>query len=215
MATELGLRELKKQETRQLLTATARRLFSKRGFERVTVAEIAREARVSPQTVFNYFRTKEDLVYSAFEEFEEHMLAAIRERPRGESVLEAFSRFILEPRGFFSATDEKMAHEQMKLAKMIANSPALLVREQQIHARYIEALANQLATETGARANDLRPRIAANAMLGIHRALIVYVRERLADGVPDRRRLWRDVRSRGEAAIALLSDGLGDYARRE
>jgi AcrR family transcriptional regulator len=211
---EIGLRERKKRRTRQHLVDTARRLFGQHGFEQVTVAQLAREAEVSQATVFNYFPTKEDLVFSAFAAFEERMLEAIRERPQGESVLEAFSRFILQPGGFFATADEKSAREQMKLAKMITSSPALIAREQQIQARNIDALATLLATETGARGSDLRPRVAANAMLGIHQALIAYVRTRLADGVPDRRRLWRDLRARAEAAITLLSDGLGDYARK-
>jgi AcrR family transcriptional regulator len=210
---ELGLRELKKKETRQLLRETAVQLFSERGFEQVPVSEIARVAQVSAATVFNYFPTKEDLVYSAFEEFQERMLAAVRERPAGESALEAFSRFILEPRGFFAISDEKTARRMMKVARLIADSPALLAREQQIHARYIDSLAELLASETKARANDLRPRVAANAMLGVHRFLIAYVRERLAeDGLVDRQKLWRDVRRRGELAISLLGDGLADYA---
>jgi AcrR family transcriptional regulator len=212
MNTEPGLRELKKEQMRQHLIDTARRVFSERGFERVSVAELAREAVVSPATVFNYFPTKEDLIYHRFEEFEEEMLETIRGRPKGESALDAFSRFILEPRGFFAARDEQAAREQMKLAKMIANSPALLAREQRIHGRYIDALTRLLADETGARANDLRPRIAANAFIGVHQALIAYVRVRLEDDAVDRRRLSRDVRARGEAAIGLLRDGLGDYA---
>jgi AcrR family transcriptional regulator len=211
---EIGLRERKKQRTRQHLVDTARRLFGQHGFEQVTVAQLAREAEVSQATVFNYFPTKEDLVFSAFAAYEERMLEAIRERPQGESVIEAFSRFILQPGGFFATADEKSAREQMKLAKMITSSPALIAREQQIQARNIDALATLLAAETGARGSDLRPRVAANAMLGIHQALIAYVRTRLADGVPDRRRLWRDLRARAEAAITLLSDGLGDYARK-
>ena len=60
-----GLRERKKEQTRQLIAETARRLFSERGFDRVTVAEVARAAEVSEQTVFNYFPTKEDLVLAA------------------------------------------------------------------------------------------------------------------------------------------------------
>src|SRR5919108_88818 len=90
MAAEPGLRERKKQRTRQLLADTARRLFSERGFEHVSVAEIARVADVSEATVFNYFPTKEDLVYSGLETFEEQLLAAVRERPRGQTVLDAF-----------------------------------------------------------------------------------------------------------------------------
>src|SRR6266540_4360553 len=60
---------------------------------------VAREADVSPATVFNYFPTKEDLVYGRMEAFEEELLSAVRDRPPGESVLEAFGRFVLQPRG--------------------------------------------------------------------------------------------------------------------
>src|SRR5262245_62302229 len=103
MTVELGLRERKKQRTRQLLSDTARRLFSERGFEQVSVAEIAREAEVSEQTVFNYFPSKEDLVYSGLETFQNQLLAAIRERPQGQTVIAAFGAFILEPRGLIAA----------------------------------------------------------------------------------------------------------------
>src|SRR5262249_25752484 len=212
MRAELGLRERKKQRTRQLLAETARRLFSERGFEQVSIAEIAREAEVSEQTVFNYFPSKEDLVYSGLEIFEEQLLAAIRERPRGQTVIAAFGEFILEPRGFFAVQDEAAARELIAVTQMIAASPMLLAREQQIFARYTDALAKLIAEETGASAGDLRPYVVASALIGVHRALISYVRERLEAGASDRRRLARQVRQRGENALALLSDGLGDYA---
>jgi AcrR family transcriptional regulator len=77
-APELGLRERKKQRTRELIAETARRLFGERGFDRVTVAEVARAAEVSEQTVFNYFPTKEDLVYFRLESFEEELLRTVR-----------------------------------------------------------------------------------------------------------------------------------------
>jgi AcrR family transcriptional regulator len=212
MTAPLGLRERKKRRTRQLLSETARRLFSERGFEQVSVAEIAREAEVSEMTVFNYFPSKEDLVYSGLETFEEQLLAAIGERPAGQTVIAAFGEFILEPRGFLAAEDEAAARELIAVTRMIAASPALLAREQQIFARYTETLARLIAHETGARAGDLRPYVLANALIGVHRALIASVREQLQSGPVDRRRLARQVRRRGDEALALLADGLGDYA---
>jgi AcrR family transcriptional regulator len=212
MSAQLGLRERKKQRTRQLLADTARRLFSEHGFENVSVAEIARVAEVSEATVFNYFPTKEDLVYSGLEAFEEQLRAAIRERPRGQAIIAAFREFIVEPRGFLVADDEATARELMAVSRMIAASPALLAREQQIFARYTETLAHLLGEETGARTGDPRPYVVANALIGVHRALISHVRERLNGPIADRRRLARELRERGEAALALLPEELGDYA---
>src|SRR5215831_781400 len=194
MTAEPGLRERKKQRTRQLLSETARRLFSERGFEQVSIAEIAREADVSEQTVFNYFPSKEDLVYSGLEVFEDQLLAAIRDRPRGQPVIAAFGEFILEPRGFLAVKEEAVARELIAVTRMIAASPALLAREQQIFARYTEALAQLIAEEAGSSPGDPRPYVVANALIGVHRALIAYVRERLEGGNPDRRRLAREVR---------------------
>ena|SRR5436190_1722738 len=211
MATP-GLRELKKQRTRQLISDTARRLFSQRGFENVSVADIAQAAEVAPATVFNYFPSKEDLVYGRLETFEDELLGAIRSRASGETVLEAFSRFVLQPRGFLSMDDDAQAAELMALTRTIASSPALLAREQQIFARYTDVLAEVIASETRARPGDLRPHTAANAMIGVHRSLIAYVRQRLVEGPVDRRDLARDVRSRGRAALTLLAEGLGTYA---
>src|SRR3954452_17894196 len=101
----MTLRERKKEQTRQLIGATARRLFAERGFEGISVAEVARAADVSEATVFNYFATKEDLFYSGLEAFEEQLLGAIRERAAGESALAAFRSFVLQRRGLLSTTD--------------------------------------------------------------------------------------------------------------
>src|SRR5947199_503577 len=94
----LGLRERKKQQTRQLIAETARRLFAERSFERVTVAEVARAADVAEQTVYNYFPTKEDLVYWRLESFEQELLAAMRDRDPGVPVLDAFWQWMLRQR---------------------------------------------------------------------------------------------------------------------
>src|SRR5215218_8781243 len=145
MAT--GLRERKKQQTRELIAETARRLFGERGFERVSVAEIARVADVSEKTVFNYFPTKEDLVYWRLESFEEELLETIRGRAAGESVLAAFGRFVRAPRG----TRERLA----ALTRTIVASPSLLAREQQIFQGYTASLAALIAEETEGGHDDV------------------------------------------------------------
>jgi AcrR family transcriptional regulator len=212
MSTSTGLRQRKKQQTRQLLADTARRLFAERGFENVSVSEIARVADVSEATVFNYFPTKEDLVFSGLELFESALLAAVGDRPKGETVIDAFGQFILAPRGFFAAPDERSAREVLDVGRMIAASPALLAREEQILARYTRALARLIAEELRAPDGDLRPPVVANALIGVHRVLIEYVRERLRSEPIDRERVSRDFRRRGHAALELLRSGLGDYA---
>jgi AcrR family transcriptional regulator len=209
MSDDTGLRERKKLRTRQLIADTARGLFMERGFEAVTVAEIARAAEVAEKTVFNYFPTKEDLVYGRMEAFEAELLATIRGREPGESVLAAFARFVLEPRGLLAQPD---ADEGMKsITRMITASPALLAREQQIFARFTDSLARLIAEETGTGPADLEPWVAANALMGVHRALIGYVRERTLAGATNPR-LARDVRAQGRKALAALEAGLGDYA---
>jgi AcrR family transcriptional regulator len=206
-----GLRERKKRQTRQVIAETARRLFSERGFEHVTVAEIARAADVSEQTVFNYFPTKEDLVYWRMESFEEELLATIRDREAGEPVLTAFRRFVLAPRGLLARQDAEARERLAGMTRMIVSSPALLAREQQIFAGYTEALATLVAEEAGAQAGDVRPWVAANAMMGVHRALVDHARRRVVDGARHPR-LAREVRTEGERALALLEAGLGGYA---
>jgi AcrR family transcriptional regulator len=210
MATpELGLRQRKKQQTREAIADTALRLFSERGFEAVPVAEVAREANVSEATVFNYFPTKEDLVYHRMEAFETELLGAIRHRPAGETALAAFGRFMLEPRGYLGAKepDERF----LAIPRMIEQSPALLARERQIFERFTLALAAQLAEETGVRADAMEPRVAAEALIGVHRALVGYARRRMLEGRAPQA-LARDVRERGRRAVALLEGGLGAYA---
>jgi AcrR family transcriptional regulator len=212
VTVEAGLRERKKQQTRQLIADTARRLFGERGFESVSVAEIARTADVAEATVFNYFPTKEDLVFSGLDRFEAELLDSVRNRPAGESALAAFSQFITTPRGFLTDTDEREAASKIQITKFIAASPALLAREQQIFAGYTRSLARLLAEQTHARPSDVRPYVAAKAMIGIHEALITFVRQRLLDGETNRPKLRRDLVAAGRAATALLAAGLEDYA---
>jgi AcrR family transcriptional regulator len=211
---EPGLRERKKQRTRELIAETARSLFGERGFEAVTVAEIARASEVSEQTVFNYFPTKEDLVYWRLGSFEDELLATVRERGPGESVLAAFRRFVLAQRGLLGRTDPEARERLTEITRMILASPALLAREQHIFARYTAALAELIAAEQDAAPDAVEPWVAANALIGVHRALLDHARRRIAAGTPHAR-LEREVRERAERAFALLEQGLGDYAVRD
>jgi AcrR family transcriptional regulator len=213
---EMGLRERKKEQTRQLIAETAWRLFADRGFDKVTVAEVARQAQVAVATVFNYFPTKEDLFYYRLEAFGARLVDAIGARPAGESVLVAFRRHVMETGGLLAqveAGDPQALERLHTVNRVVAASPALLAREQQALARTADALAALLAAETDAPANDPRPQVAANALVGVQRALLDYTRRRvLADEAPAR--LAADVRRLYQRALALLDHGLGDYATR-
>jgi AcrR family transcriptional regulator len=203
-----GLRERKKQQTRQLIADTARRLFAQRGFEAVTVAEVARAADVAEKTVFNYFPTKEDLVYWRLEAFEGELLAAIRERAPGEPFITGFERFVRRPRGLLAG--RQVSEDLLAVTRMIAASPALLAREQQVFARYTQSLAALIAEQTGAAADDVEPWVAANALMGVHRALVEYARRAILEGAGGPG-LARAVEAQAARAIARLQDGLGTY----
>ena len=214
---DLGLRERKKQRTRQLIADTARRLFAERGFDRVTVAEIAREAEVAQATVFNYFPTKEDLFYSRLEAFEEGLLTAVRDRAPGQGVLAAFGAFLLGQGGVLAMNtpggDDEATVQVRTVTRVITESPALLARERQVFDHYARALAALIAAETGAEEGDVVPLVVANALLGLHRALIAYVREQALAGAPAAR-IRAGVRAEAGRAIARLERGLGDVGVR-
>jgi AcrR family transcriptional regulator len=208
-----GLRERKKQQTREAIAETARALFVERGFEAVRVAEIARAADVSEKTVFNYFPTKEDLVFWRLEAFEAEILGALRERAPGESALAAFRRFVLTPRGLIDERDPAARELLLGITRMITSSPALVAREQQVFLAFTDSLARVLAEETGARPDDIEPWVAANAMMGVHRALVRLSRERVLAGATTNE-LQEELTVAGERALRALEAGLGAYAVR-
>jgi AcrR family transcriptional regulator len=91
-----GLRDLKKARTRRLIADTAARLFAERGYERVAVSDVAREAEVAEQTVYNYFPTKEQLVTDREQQVQDRLCDLIRSRPPGVSPAAAIRGFVLE-----------------------------------------------------------------------------------------------------------------------
>jgi AcrR family transcriptional regulator len=210
----MGLRELKKRQTRQLIADTAWQLFADRGFDRVTVAEVARQAQVAEATVFNYFPTKEDLFYHRLDVFGAGLVEAVAAREPGESALAAVRRYLQASDGLVgqvAAGDAEALARLRTVNRVIAASPSLQAREQQTIGRVTDRLAELLAAETGAADDDVTARAAANALLGVQRALVDHVRRRvLADDRPAE--LADDARELGQRAFALLEGGLGDYA---
>ena len=211
MSQTPGLRERKKQQTRQVIAEAARSLFGDRGFEAVTVAEVAAAAEVSEATVFNYFPTKEDLFYSGLEAFEEDLLRAVRERARGESILTAFARFVLEPRGLLAAKDPEAIDRLVAITRVISESPALLARERRILDRYTASLADLIVADVGA--DRVEATVAANALIGMHRTLIDYSRREILAGTRNPQ-LARRVRAKAKLALSLLERGLGEYGKK-
>jgi AcrR family transcriptional regulator len=206
---EPGLRERKKQQTRQLIADAALRLFAERGFDAVPVADVARAADVSEGTVFNYFPRKEDLFYAQMESFEAALIDAVRERGPGESVPEAFARFVLE-RSVVLA-EEARADVIAKAARIVGASPVLQAREREVVELATRSLAELIAEETGAGPGDIEPLVAAHALMGAQRALVAHVRALVLGGARGPR-LESDVREQAERAFARLDQGLAGYA---
>ena len=94
--TDPGLRERKKARTRQVIADAAARLFAQRGYERVAVADVARAAEVSEQTVYNYFQTKEQLVTDRDQLVQDELSRLIRTRAAGTTPAAAIRDFVLD-----------------------------------------------------------------------------------------------------------------------
>jgi AcrR family transcriptional regulator len=212
MASELGLRERKKEQTRQHIADTARRLFLERGFDAVTVAEVAGKAEVSVGTVFNYFPTKEDLFYSGMEVFEEQLIGAVRDRPAGESVLAAFRRVVLE--GIPRLSRHETAEIIASAARIVGSSRSLQARERELVARYTAQLAALIAEETRRPTDDVESAAVAAALMGAQRALVTYVHGSVLAGSRGPK-LASGARAQAKRAFARLEQGLADYGSRQ
>src|ERR1700738_4405496 len=94
-----GLRERKKQKTRESIQREAMRLFGKQGYEETTVEQIAAAVDISPSTFFNYFPSKEDVVlYDAYDPILAKLLS---ERPADEPLSISFRRVLETMGGIF------------------------------------------------------------------------------------------------------------------
>jgi AcrR family transcriptional regulator len=209
-----GLRERKKLQTRQHLLAVATGLFLERGFDRVSVAEIAAAADVSKMTVLNYFPTKEDIVVGPMEEHVDEPARVVRARRTGESALAALRRHFLhalaerDPVTGLNDNPRVLAMQQL-----MRSTPALTLRVLGFTSRSIDLLAEALAEETRAAPGDLLPRVAAAQLIATQFALVTENGQRIARG-EHAASVYPDAVAAARKAFGLLDRGLRDYCRR-
>jgi len=202
MIDDLGLRERKKRETRRLLAEVATRLFAERGFEIVTVSDIASEVNVSEKTVFNYFETKEDLVLEGRMEVEADLLRAVRERRAGEPMIEAVRRHTLAVAARMNALP---AERRNAFRKILANTPSVHARMRELSQRSENELARLLAEETAKGESDPVASTVASVLCVLTRLAFGFV------GGECKRWKHSDVVSRINESFDLLARGLADY----
>jgi AcrR family transcriptional regulator len=200
----VGLRESKKLHTRQEIADRAMQLFAQRGFDHVTVAEVAKAANVSEKTVYNYFPTKEDLFFDEVPEREAALVAAVTGRREGESVLQALHRLQtvecprLSSPGFAT------------FARIIEESTALKAKELEVMSRFVQVLTEALQAELALDERDAR--LAAGLLVSVHRQLFRAARKQALagkHGPAAARRLRADL----DRAYHLLEHGLGELER--
>jgi len=167
-----GLRERKKARTRQALTAAALRLFLQRGFDAVTVAEIADAADVSVTTLFSYFPSKEALLFDLEQQIEAGLIAAVRDRPAEQDLLAAVRAYLLT----LPPWDPTMRMQYQQFSTLVQDTPALSSYWQQMWMRHADTLAKVIAAEHGLDEPDLRSRATAR---------FVVVAAMLAEREPD------------------------------
>lgn len=124
---EPGLRERKKQRTREAIFDAAMHLFADRGYDHVTMAEIARAADVAPATVFTHYASKEDLVYALRHEVNDRLRTAMHDRAGEIGVLPAVKEWMLGMHAFFTETPEAVAQART-FARLLSDNPALWSR---------------------------------------------------------------------------------------
>ncbi len=206
-----GLRERRRQQTRATIIEAAAELFAERGFDAVSVVEIAQRAGVVEKTVFNHFPVKEGLVFEADPPMRAALLETVRTRPAGESVSAAAGTFVVRAMSGLGAPEAAAGVAEM--ARVIRGSRTLQVREREILGELTTALAELIAEETQAEPGELAPWLAAHAVLSLYAALLELARDRVLAGVSGPE-LSAELRARGERGLALLQFGLAGYAKR-
>lgn len=206
-----GLRERKKRRTKQYISDVATGLFLQRGFDQVTVAEIAETADVSVNTVYNYFPAKEDLFFDRKEEVIEYPARCVRERGPGVSAAEALLAAIrqdVEDRNVRSGLNEGHIY----FMRCVRDSPVLSSRLMRLHYLTSERLTETLREEAGAAPGDHTPEVVAMQLMVlngvVHRTVAAGAWKGLS-GDETAQLVFEKLK----AAEALLSPTVLDYAR--
>ncbi|MFI6867691.1 TetR/AcrR family transcriptional regulator [Nocardia sp. NPDC050406] len=148
---EPGRRERKKAANRQALADAALRLFLERGYDAVGVREIADAADVSVATLFKHFPDgKEALIFDQDADREEALVAAVRERPTGQSIPQALRALLHDERSRQVRTDPRFP----EFLHLIETTPVLRERARRIWLRHENALAAAIVADTGLPDND-------------------------------------------------------------
>jgi len=151
-----GLRERKKQQTRETIARVALELFAERGYDQTTLPEIAEAADVSTRTIFAYYQSKEDILFCDDPAFYEQLTQALEDRPEGATTVDALREFL--------ATGGSM-HESMALRKrIVAGSESLRLAERARFARAEQLIEESIARDLGAGPGDIRPALVAASM---------------------------------------------------
>jgi AcrR family transcriptional regulator len=158
-----GLRERKRQQTRERLTRVAMALFRDHGFEATTLDDIAAAADISRRSFFHYFESKEDVVFAWHEESTAALIAAVAARPASESMLTAAENAI-------SAMIRQLEPgEAIAIARLKRDNPALQARDQVKYEKLERALAEALAKRAGHKTEKLQARLVAMIATGAMR----------------------------------------------
>ncbi|MFI9189561.1 TetR family transcriptional regulator [Streptomyces sp. AFD10] len=167
-----GLRERKKQRTRDALVRASLELFTTQGYERTTVDEIVEAVDVSQRTFFRYFASKEDVTFAVQEMVESRFIDELRRRPAHEAPFEAMRGAVLCAWNSIGEAIEEVVTVDlhMRVYRMIESTPTLLAA----HMRRGVALENQVALLIAEREGldverDPRPRVAVAAFSAVMR----------------------------------------------
>jgi AcrR family transcriptional regulator len=200
-----GLRERKKRQTREVIAEAAMALFQARGFDAVTVAEIARAADVSEKTVFNYFPAKEDLVAHRGVERMAELIAAVRAQPPGASLLEPFRQMTMD---FLDEVEHGPVEAIVAVPRLVMGSTGLRERLFIGWEREAATLTPLIADRAGLPPEDLVAAVIARTLSWTHRIVFRAAFTRLLAG-EDQRAVAADLRVDAVRAYDLLERGLG------